>query len=1461
MDRNTTHEEMGKKIDELKPLEVERKTTDMMLQRLFNLSIDMLCVADIKNGCFKYINHAFEKTLGYTKEELLKEPFVNFVHPDDRPSTISAVENLSKGEPVINFDNRYRCRDGSYKWLAWTSMPVPDQGLTYAVARDITGRKQFEENLRKTKQNLEKLVQERTKKLENANLELEEEIKQRRRVEQALKDSERLLKEAQELAHVGSYSRDIKTNKLTWSDEQYRIFGYEPEEVSPTFDFVLDHVHPQDKKQFVQKNEAFVAGIETYINEYRIIRKDDAERFVRSTANLDYDKTGTPIRMFGALQDITEEKKAGEERDRILNLSQDLICVASTDGYFKYVNPAWQKTLGYSERELFARPFLEFIHPEDHEKTSEEVTGFSSGIQTVDFENRYIHKNGEVLTISWAVSPLVEKGVFYCIGRDITWRKRAERELKAERDFANSLVDTAQVIVLVLDLKARIVRFNSFMEGITGYKLEEVKGKDWFTTFLPGRDHDRIRSVFIEAINDIHTRGNINPILTKDGREVYIEWYSKTLKENKGDTIGVLAIGLDVTERKQAEQALKESEERYRSLFNDALEMIHIVNENGNIIDSNPIELETMGYTREEYLGKHLLEIIHPEYRSEAKTKIGNVLKGGELKAYETALIKKNGERIDIEVNAVPQMEEGKVVAARAILRDITERKKAAQALLTSEERYRKVVEDQSEFIVRWLPGGIRTFVNESYCRYFGKTRDELVGTSFLSLISEEDREKVKRRLEALTPDCPTSMDEHRVILPDGTIGWNQWVDRAIYDKNGQLVEYQSVGRDITDLKRAQEALGERERRFKTLTANIPGAIYRCALDPDWTMEYISDGIEEISGYPASDFLQNRVRTFASIIHPADTKMVEDIVHEAVEKRNPYTLEYRIINSNGSIRHVYERGRGILYNQEKVVCLDGAIFDITDRKQAEEALRESEQRYRLLAENMEDVIWSANLNFDWEYISPSFERLTGYSPEEALKIPLKRIITSDSYEKVIKTFQEELAKLDERTSQDVSKKAEVEFIHKNGSTVWAEVNVNLQFDKDGYPKGLYGVTRDITDRKLAEEEKKKLESQLRQTQKLESIGTLAGGIAHDFNNILGVVIGCSELSLLEAPKDNPAHAHLEEIKKAGVRARDLVKQILLFSRQTEQERHPLKPHTHLKEVLKMLRATLPSTIEIRQNINNDTGTIFADPIQIHQILMNLCTNAAHAMQEKGGILEVSLDKTIIDAEEARQYPDLSPGPYVRLVVSDTGQGMEPLVMERIFDPFFTTKGIGEGSGLGLSVVHGIVKSYHGSITVESELGRGASFQILLPAIVRPEEAEDAQKFAPPPKGKESILFVDDEQALVNATKGMLERLGYRVSAMSSSIQALETFRSQPDKFDLVITDQTMPKLTGGELAKEILQIRDDIPIILCTGFSETIKPEIAGAMGIREIVMKPVVMSELGRTIRCVLDEKNASAG
>jgi PAS domain S-box-containing protein len=512
-------------------------------------------------------------------------------------------------------------------------------------------------------------------------------------------------------------------------------------------------------------------------------------------------------------------------------------------------------------------------------------------------------------------------------------------------------------------------------------------------------------------------------------------------------------------------------------------------------------------------------------------------------------------------------------------------------------------------------------------------------------------------------------------------------------------------------------------------------------------------------------------------------------------------------------------------------------------------LLESEEHYRLVSQSAGDGI----LVFDAEGLmldaNPAVEQMAGIPASQFRqgKTDWESIVCPDDKASFLK-HRASVIESNVPTTLDyriVDAKGDIHFVEQRSSPMHGA---------SGQCRGVVCVVRDITEVKNAEREKAELEAQLRQSQKIEAVGMLAGGIAHDFNNILYAILGYTDLAMRGLPADSPIRERLAGVIKAATRAADLVSQILTFSRQTKKKRKPILIQEVVEETLKLMRELLPTTIEIRGNVAAGCGPVLADPTEIQQVIMNLCTNSYHAMREHAGILTVSLEQVKVDHTLSAGGSDPPPGHYAKLSVSDTGHGMDKATLERIFLPYFTTKKVGEGTGLGLATVHGIVKSHEGVITVHSEPGRGTTFDIFFPlcaqAAKTPEE-EDAEIL--PQKSDCRILFVDDEEIIAQMGKEILEVLGYKVESRTGSVEALEVFRADPAGFDLVIADQTMPNLTGAELARQLMKIRPDVPVILCTGFSDTVNEQQAKAIGIREYVMKPIVTNDLVKAIERAL--------
>ena len=639
------------------------------------------------------------------------------------------------------------------------------------------------------------------------------------------------------------------------------------------------------------------------------------------------------------------------------------------------------------------------------------------------------------------------------------------------------------------------------------------------------------------------------------------------------------------------------------------------------------------------------------------------------------------------------------------------------------------------------------------------------------------------------------------------------------------------ANRMIADRLEVEDALRKSRLRYQSLIENTVEGYWM--IDGDMRVTDVNPALCNMLGRHRTEIVGRNLADF--VLAPQRDSFVAQL--EKLFSRRHNSFETIFVNSAGSHVFLYVNATVIADEQGRVKGGFGFLTDITERRRADA------ERFLLATaiDHASESVVITDARGTIQYVNPAFEKVTGYTRSEAVgKNP--RILKSGRHNEIF--YHQLWATI---SSGNVWHGHLVNR-RKDGGIFEEEGSISPVLDDEGRIVSYVAVKRDVT-------EQIQLQRQFRQAQKMEAIGTLAGGIAHDFNNILSAIIGYAELALLQS-NDPAIRKSIKAVLDAGRRASELVSQILAFSRQSEQEFKPVQVRLIVKEVIKLLRASLPATIEIRQHLASDS-LVLADPTQIHQMIMNLCTNANHAMEEKGGVLTIELNDVVLDEKLLAGHTGLQPGKYLKLTVSDTGCGMSPEVVDRIFDPFFTTKPPGKGTGMGLSVLHGIVKSYRGTVTVTSQPGKGTTFSVYIPIHKkRPSAAADDEQ--PLPTGNERILFVDDEESIAAMTTEMLTRLGYRVTALTDSRKALELFSKDPLAFDLVITDMTMPQMTGDKLAMKLMALRPGLPVILCTGFSDLIDDTRARAMGIAAFVSKPVLNRRLAETIRKVLDRTNS---
>ena len=717
--------------------------------------------------------------------------------------------------------------------------------------------------------------------------------------------------------------------------------------------------------------------------------------------------------------------------------------------------------------------------------------------------------------------------------------------------------------------------------------------------------------------------------------------------------------------------------------------------------------------------------------------------------------------------------------------------------------------------------GGKILQCNKAMTRFLKRPYNEIIGRSCCELIHGSS-EPVKR--------CPLvrMYQTRRSQTKDFQIG-DRWLNIKVdplINNDGHLVGAVHITSDITEQRKANRALQESENKFRLAFANAQDAIVWIDLESG-VITNCNKAVEELFGKKRKQIVGQHHTT----LYPADkAEHYHSLLGESGKDLNS-NIEAEILTTGGQTRTVTIAVSTMMVDGKEII--QGIIRDITESKRAIEEIK-------------------------------NLAKFPSEDPNPVLRIAqdCKILYANDAASPVLKTWQIQEGQL----LPDLWCKR-IEEIYGSGSSATYELNCNdghmffitLQpIVGSGYVNA-YGL--DITERKKAEKEKMELELQLSQKQKMEAVGTLAGGIAHDFNNILGAMQGYVELSLDDLTEDSAVRDNLEQILSCIGRAAKLVKQILTFSRkdQQEEEKEPVQISSIIKEVLGMLRSSLPATIKISRKIHADSSMVLADSTQIHQVLVNLCTNASHAMQGADGLLEVSLEDVNLESETRIGDEHLGPGNYVKISISDSGCGMEKEVIERIFEPFFTTKKVNEGTGLGLSVVHGIIKSHNGEITVSSTPGEGTTFDIFLPKIEN-GDIKKPQLSKSTTKEREVILLVDDEEMMVDVTRQILERLGFDVVAKTSSTAALEAFQEEPDRFDLVITDQVMPNMTGTQLARELISVRPDISVILCSGFPENVCPEELKSIGIKEFIAKPISKQEIATIIRKVLEKSSVTA-
>ena len=1067
------------------------------------------------------------------------------------------------------------------------------------------------------------------------------------------------------------------------------------------------------------------------------------------------------------------------------------------------------------------------------------------------------------------------------------------RSLEESERHYRALVDESPDLIYRTNLEGRILYISSSVYRMSGYTVEEAVGmKMAEEVYLFPKE----RQVLLLKLRENGKVTNFEARLKrKDGSVWWASTNAHYFKDRDGKILGVEGITRDITELKSAEEALKESEEKYRHLFETAMVGMYRTRlEDGRFLAANNKLAEMMGYESVEHFVKEYVTSTHyadPNLRDELLRRLQTQ---GWVDDFEIEMMRTDGSTIQIALSATAYPDQGYL---EGVIVDITERKRVEDALKYETEFRRVLGAIADEFItsspeviddsidraleaIGQFVGADRSYIihfdlkagtisnTHEWCRtgiesqidhlqnvpmeMFGWIIDQLTDLQVvhIPMVSElpTEADAAKREFEAegiqsllLVP----LVSEGKCF---GTVGFDFVTrPRSCSQREARLLQMSGATlSNALERKRAERALRENEEKMRTLVISSSDAII--SLDTQRRLTMCNPAFLSQFGYTEDEVMGKSI----TLIHPSEEafRRFGDEVYPIVREKGTWRGEWTYQSKSGSTFIMETVLSAQKLTDGSIIGYTAVMRDLTERKLVEETLLEERDVAQKYLDTAGALIMVLDAKGRITLINEMGCKILGYDEQTLIG---RNFVDNHVPRRIRDEIREKFQSLWRAQVEEVD--YENPIINREGQERIILWRNRLLYDDAGEYKGMISSGVDITERKRAEEEKNSLEAQLRQAQKMEALGTLAGGIAHDFNNILAAMMGYTELALYNVPEDMPIKNHLEQVLKSGVRAKNLIQQILSFSRRAEPEKKPVQIASAVIESVKLLRATLPTMIEIVQEVEAGPHTVLADPTQINQLLMNLGTNAAHAMRERGGVLKIRLEKIMLDAKSAASHVGLNPGPYAKITVSDTGEGMDKDKVERIFEPFFTTKDTGEGTGMGLSVVHGIVKAHGGEITVQSEPGKGAEFCVYLPLIETEGEEEAPIETESVPKGSEHILFVDDEELLVAIGQQMLERLGYKVTAKTSSIEALEVFKAKPDRFDLVITDQTMPKMSGLELAREILTIRPDMPVIICTGFSAQMTPDRVEAIGIRRVLMKPFVARDVAEVIREVLDE------
>jgi len=1173
-------------------------------------------------------------------------------------------------------------------------------------------------------------------------------------------------------------------------------------------------------------------------------------RIYQATKGPYRDTAGNVIGLIGISRDITERKRAEEAlvlfRALIDRTTDGIEVIDPETGRFLDVNEQACLAHGYTREEYLS---LQVADIDPLVATRSWAALFEDRKQCgfPPFESQHRRKDGSVFPVEVKLNLIrLEREYLVGVVRDITERKLAEQALRDSEALSHAVWENASDAMRLLDENGNIVAVNAAFCRLFGMSREELIGQPFTVTYASDRDPIELQQRYRQRVEQRILVPHLERRMVLRSGEVVDLEVTSTYIEQPGRPIYVLGLFRNITSRKRNEEALRREREFIRLVLDTDPNLIFVKDAAGRFVLVNKALADLYGTTTEDLVGRKPGEDLPAPHELQEYQRIEQeVLRTGCSVALDETNTRADGTARWFHTIKVPLALPDGTTHLLGIAADITERKKAEDAWRASEARTLAVVQTALDCIIMIDHEGRILKFNPAAERTFGYTREEALGREMAELIiPQEYRDAHRAALRRYLQTGNGVVIGRRLELPAIRKGGERFVaELSISCNPGNPPTFTGFLRDVTDRKRAEDALREERDRFARLAAVSPGVIHAFRVRPDGTscFPYASPRIADIYGVPPAALAED-ASAIRNLFHPDDIEQLQETLAESIRTMSVWHCEYRVrhpvkgeIWVEGWSTPAREPDGGILWH--------GVLTDVTERKRTDSALRQAQERLQSVISSSPAVLYTLTLEGNQirgiAWMSENVRSMLGYSPEETTSTAWwVENLHPDDRERVMTLTGQELLSTGRANN-------EYRFRHRDGQYRWVRSEMRLVPDAAGNPVHAVGSWSDITGHKQIEE-------QFHQSQKMEAVGRLAGGVAHDFNNLLTVINGYADLLMTNIPATNPNHVPAKEIRNAGERAAGLTAQLLAFSRKAIIEPKVLDLNDVISQSTKLLRRLIGEDITLVTVLTSGPANVKVDPGQIEQVVMNLAVNARDAMPT-GGRLTIETRIMYVAAEEATDL-DLEPGQYVRLTVTDTGAGMSTEVKARIFEPFFTTKEAGKGTGLGLAMVYGIVKTYRGHIGVESEPGVGTTFTILLPAradvpYVPPKSTERVI-----PKGTETVLLVEDEPGVRAVAKLALTMQGYTVLEASGGVEAIRVAEQHSEPIHILVTDVVMPGMSGREVAETLRRVRTNLKVLYMSGYTDDAVVRHGIVEATDAFLQKPFAPRALAQKVRSLLD-------